>query len=577
MKKFGTLIFLLCVFCKIGPVSCYGADVELSKESVQSLLKILDSEILKKEEYDQEKRESIARRMSELNKSDYNEQRYWIARDLYNEYSSYDSDSALYYATMSYNLAKELDKKQWMDEMNINLSYLYSATGLFEEAKACLEKVDPGTLSGNMFINYYEKLLFFHTHKDQFVEITTVENPYTASAENLLKSLSNSLPLTDPDFSWLMGWRSLGSKEESQDAIPVMQKVLKGRKYNSRQDAMDSWMMSRLYEKVGDEDNKLRYLILSAISDVRTSNKEIASLEELANLMYLSGDLDRANSYINLSMECASHYKSRVREANLSRIQQSITLAYQNKNKEQTRNVNLALIALIVVLVFLVGAIIYISRQNKKLHDSRKALDVANSRLNENLEELQNAHVALTEANSRLSGLYSSAKQDTIELSLTNNAMESYIADIFAMCSDYINKMDDFRKKINRMIIAGRLDEVRDITKSTELSTSEIKELYAIFDEIFLKIYPDFVSDFNTLLRPEEQIHLKKGELLNTELRIYALVRLGISDSVKIAKFLHCSVQTVYNTRQRVRNKARIPKEEFASTVKSLGKMSYNL
>ena len=153
--------------------------------------------------------------------------------------------------------------------------------------------------------------------------------------------------------------------------------------------------------------------------------------------------------------------------------------------------------------------------------------------------------------------------------------MERYIADIFSMCSDYINKIDDFRKKINRMIIAGRLEEVRDITKSTELSTSEIKELYAIFDEIFLKIYPDFVADFNTLLRPEEQIHLRKGELLNTELRIYALVRLGISDSVKIAKFLHCSVQTVYNTRQRVRNKAIIPKERFAETVKSLGKMSY--
>lgn len=575
MGKFVTIIFFIGIFFNAGFLPCYGAGEDLAKENVSSLLKILDSEILNKDEYDKLKRESIARRMSELDKADYAEQRYWIARDLYNEYSSYDSDSALHYATMSYNLAKELGKKPWMDEMNINLSYLYSATGLFEEAKSCLEEVDPSTLSGNMFINYYEKLLFFHTHKDQFVEITTVENPYTESAENLLKSLSNTLPMTDPEFSWLMGWRSLGSKELSEEAIPVMLEVLKGRKYDSRQDAMDSWMMSRLYEKVGDENNKIKYLILSAISDVRTSNKEIASLEELANLMYLSGNLDRANSYVNLSIECANDYKSRVREANLSRIQQSITLAYQEKNKEQARKVNLTLIALIVVLVFLIGTIIYIAMQNRKLHDSRKALDNANSQLNENLKELQSAHAALTEANNRLSGLYSSAKQDTIELSITNNAMERYIADIFSMCSDYINKIDDFRKKINRMIIAGRLEEVRDITKSTELSTSEIKELYAIFDEIFLKIYPDFVADFNTLLRPEEQIHLRKGELLNTELRIYALVRLGISDSVKIAKFLHCSVQTVYNTRQRVRNKAIIPKERFAETVKSLGKMSY--
>lgn len=575
MSKFITILFFIGLFCYAASLPCYGAADDLSNENVPSLLKILDSEILNKDEHDRMKRENIARRKSELDKSDYPEQRYWIARDLYNEYSSYDSDSALHYATMSYNLARELDKKAWMDEMNINLSYLYSATGLFEEAKSCLEEVDPNTLSGNMFINYYEKLLFFHTHKDQFVEITTVENPYTASAENLLKSLSNTLPMTDPEFSWLMGWRSLGSKELSQEAIPVMHKVLKGRQYNSRQDAMDSWMMSRLYEKIGDEDNKMRYLILSAISDVRTSNKEIASLEELANLMYLSGDLERANRYINLSIECANDYKSRVREANLSRIQQNITLAYQERNREQSRKVRLALVALIVVLVFLVGAIVYIAKQNKKLTYSRKALDEANSRLNANLDELQKAHAALTEANNRLSGLYSSAKQDTIELSNTNNAMERHIADIFSMCSEYINKMDDFRKKINRMIIAGRLEEVRDITKSTELSTSEIKELYAIFDEIFLKIYPDFVTDFNTLLRPEEQIRIKKGELLNTELRIYALVRLGISDSVKIAKFLHCSVQTVYNTRQRVRNKAIIPKDRFADTVKSLGKMSY--
>ena len=100
-----------------------------------------------------------------------------------------------------------------------------------------------------------------------------------------------------------------------------------------------------------------------------------------------------------------------------------------------------------------------------------------------------------------------------------------------------------------------------------------LKEFYHSFDAIFLHVYPDFVEDFNSLLRPEERIVLKEGELLNTELRIYALVRLGISDSVKIAEFLHCSPQTVYNNRLKTRNKAVIPKEKFADTVRSLGKM----
>ena len=115
---------------------------------------------------------------------------------------------------------------------------------------------------------------------------------------------------------------------------------------------------------------------------------------------------------------------------------------------------------------------------------------------------------------------------------------------------------------------------VKDLTKSPELSHGEIKELYSNFDQIFLRVYPNFVEDFNSLLRPEERISIKKGELLNTELRIYAFVRLGINDSVKISKFLHCSVQTVYNTRQRVRNKSDIPNEKFASVVRALGKPS---
>lgn len=199
-------------------------------------------------------------------------------------------------------------------------------------------------------------------------------------------------------------------------------------------------------------------------------------------------------------------------------------------------------------------------------------LDQANEALNMRVSELHAAREQLHAANESLTALYASVKEDARELARVNDAKEKYIADIFAICSDNVDKLDEFRKKINRMIMAGRFDEVRELTKSPELSHSELKELYANFDRIFLQIYPEFIADFNSLLRPEEEIRLKKGELLNTELRIYALVRLGLNDSVKISNFLHCSVQTVYNTRLRIRNKARVPREEFAARVRSLGK-----
>lgn len=158
------------------------------------------------------------------------------------------------------------------------------------------------------------------------------------------------------------------------------------------------------------------------------------------------------------------------------------------------------------------------------------------------------------------------------QLRESNYVKEEYIGYVFSICSNYISKLDEYRKNINRKLKANQLEDVKALTDTHSMAQNELKEFYHNFDAIFLHIYPDFVSDFNALLHPDEQIVLKDGELLNTELRIYALVRLGITDSVKIAEFLHYSPQTVYNNRLKTRNKAIIPREEFAAVVRSLGR-----
>lgn len=226
---------------------------------------------------------------------------------------------------------------------------------------------------------------------------------------------------------------------------------------------------------------------------------------------------------------------------------------------------------LIGFLVVLVVAIIFIYVQMRRLRRSRRQLHDANSELHSRVTELQEVRSRLNEANQRLTENYSTARRGVEALSLTNEAKEKIICDLFAICSNNISKIDDFRKHVNRLVVAGRYDEVRELVKSPEMSQSEIKEFYANFDRIFLQIYPDFVADFNGLLRPDEQITPRRGEMLTTDLRIYALVRLGINDSVKISKFLHISSQTVYNTRMRTRNKALLPKDEFTDAVRKLG------
>ena len=204
---------------------------------------------------------------------------------------------------------------------------------------------------------------------------------------------------------------------------------------------------------------------------------------------------------------------------------------------------------------------------------SRSKLHEMNEELNRHVDNLSEAQRQLKEANDKLQTLNVKLKDVNTQLRESNYVKEEYIGYVFSICSSYISKLDEYRKNINRKLKANQVDEVKVMTGRSTMAQSELKEFYGNFDAIFLHVYPDFVKDFNELLKPEEQIQLKEGELLNTELRIYALVRLGINDSVKIAEFLHCSPQTVYNNRLKVRNKAIVPKEKFAETVRSLGKM----
>lgn len=476
----------------------------LQDMNVDQLLSELDRTLDHKDDYVRAKNERIGQLRKNLASATDREQRYWIYRDLYNEYAFYDSDSAIYYAGRCLSVAGELGRGSWADEANMNLSYLYAATGLLEESANCLNRIDVGKLSQSMAIQYYEKLLFLFTHKDQYIGDNTLDAPYTKDAESLLYSMSDSVPPTDPFYYWFRGWRSLNSEDSSRVMIPRLQGVLETSGFETRMEAMDAYMLGRLYDRVGDEDNKLRYLILSAIADARACNREIASLEEIADFMYNKGELYRANEYINYCIQWANDYKSRVRVGRLANLQNNISKAYQREKDAQQAKINSYMWMLVAILVVLLCALAFIILQMRRLRQSRRALNDANIRLNGHVGELQQLQAQLRAANEQLSEMYSSAKQGAITLSETNYAKERYIADIFAICSNYINKLDEFRKKINRMIMAGRFDEVRELTKSPELSHGELKELYANFDEIFLKIYPDFVSDFNSLLRPDE-------------------------------------------------------------------------
>jgi len=543
--------------------------IELSNEE---LLDTLDKTLTDKDIFEKNWRLKLEHLKSELATASDNEERFWTSRNIYNEYRTYDSDSALYYANLGLKYAEIANRQKWIDEMNIYRTYIYAATGLLEEAQKTLNQVNPDNLDINLLMQYYEQLLFLYTHRDQYIGLNTIENPYSAESQRLLDFLLKEVPKTNPNYCWFKGWYSLQDVNMSKEAISELLPIVGKSKFESVQDAKNAWVLSRLYERIGDDDNKMKFLILSSIADARTNNKEIASLEEIANIIYHKGDLKRANDYINYCLNCANDYKSRVRVGKIADLQHKISNAYQKESDAQSKSLKIYFITLIIFVILLLVTLAFSYYQNRQLRLNKIELNKVNSQLSSQIEEQKNLQMQLKDANGKLKDMYSTAKQRTVELSEINYKIEKYIANIFEICSSYINKLEDFRRNIHRLLIERKFDEISKLARNPELSNAEIKELYHNFDTIFLSIYPNFVEDFNSLLMPEERIILKKGELLNTELRIYALVRLGLNESPKIARLLHCSVRTVYNTRQRIRNKSKIPKEFFAETVRNLSK-----
>lgn len=571
-KSFITIILLVISICGASAKSSAALNSSLS---TQQLLDSLDSSLGKSAAYTAEKERRISSLRRRLSQTANPEQRFWICRNLVDEYCSYNSDSALHYIDASTAVGRQTGRREWVDEMNLNRAYIYAATGLLSEAESALNEVDPRQMTPALASEYYNRLLFVLTHKDQYLGKNSLTRPYSERAKAMLDSVSRLMQPSDPQYIWFLAWRSMTDPAKTREAIPVVEKALESSTYSTREEAMNAWILSRLYELTGNSDMMMRYLILSAIADVRTSNKEIASLEEISNRLYQSNDLERANDYISHCLQLANDYKSRVRVGRLADLQYHITKAYSQRNDRQRRKLNVYFIIALVFAAGLAVAMLILYKQNRRIHRSKTELDRSNAQLNSKVEELSQTRRQLKEANDRLEILYRNVRDEAGELAAGNDAKERYIADIFAICSDYISKLDEFRRKIYRQIVAHNFDEVKELTKSHELSHGEIKELYQNFDSIFLKVYPNFVDDFNTLLRPDERVAMKKPGVLTTELRIYALVRLGINDSVKIARFLHCSTQSVYNARMKMRNKSDISKEQFAEAVRRLGKPAF--
>lgn len=564
-------LFILIV-CLLFPAYACADTSKHALEENRKLLHSLDSLLEQQDLFVRVKEERIKQLKMQYSRVKDVKELYAMNRMVYLEYRVYDADSALHYINKNIQLAQQTNNRTWEVVSLLEQSFVLTSSGLLTEALKAVSDIQPEELPQNLRSEYFGRLCTLYSRlRDYSSENSQLSEHYN----NLQKAFRDSVYLTaTPDelrYWNCRAWLYLGTPEIE----PVKQAFEENKQTlsnDSRKYSIATYNLSAIYRSENNESKYLENLILSAMADIRSVNGDIGSLQEIAEYLFKHGEIDRAYNYILYCSQKAMLFHNRVRIVKMSHLQNQIYKAYQEQSRTQQKRLQASLIAVSFLFLVLIGALLFIRKQMRRLKEANLKLDSTNQKLSVNMDALSTAHQRLEEVNMQLKDLNTQLQEVNDQLRESNYVKEEYIGYVFNICSTYISKLEEFRKNINRKLKVGQIEDVKAMTDSSATASNELKEFYQNFDTIFLHLYPDFVGDFNALLLPEERIELKEGELLNTELRIHALIRLGITDSVKIADFLHCSAQTVYNNRLRTRNKSIIPKEDFINAVKKLGK-----
>lgn len=539
----------------------------------ERLIKSLDSVLAVSDEFVKAKEtriEQLRRKESPMLKD---EERMWLNKMLYDEYSVYQADSAMAYVNDNIDIARRLGRRSQENEWRISKAFLLAAQGLLSEAEKEMAQIDIDAISDDAKYSYYETAIYLYSHLSQYIGHS---NGMSAHYDSISVALRNEalrhILSTHPAYYSLRASMLDGPTDPDWAGVKAkLVEAVDSQPLNNRTSAINAYNMAKMCLAEGDEDGHAGYLIKSAIADARMCNRDIASLEELANIMYQQGDFDRGSAYINHCLKAALLYPNRVRVVNISSVIDKLQRATELRNIEQERMLGRSLVAVSILSAVLLLVIVVTFVQFFKLKHAHVNLVESKALLNEHMKELHETQERLYSVNRALTETNDKLRQSNDRLMDSNYVKEEYVGYVFSICSNYLTKIEEYRKNIARKLKVGKIDDVKALIANPQIEQNELRDFYHRFDITFLHLYPQFVEDFNSLLRPEERIILKKGELLNTELRIYALVRLGINDSVKISEFLHMSPQTVYNNRLKTRNKAIAPKDEFLAQVRRLG------
>ena len=571
---------------------------KVSSQETDSLMRTLEETLLQRETFVHQREEIITDLKTRLKNADNDEERYSLIGNLFDTYKPFNTDSAYYYSLQRERVARNLGDSIKVLDSRMNRASALIAVGMYHEVWDVMRNINPGSLPDYMLPYYYYIMRTLKGNMADFSVFSPIRAKYNAETcayrDSIIRvnepgSLARAISMADHHNAY----------GQYLKAVEIMSNYMAEHELSDHDKAICAWTLADSYQHLGNIPELKKQLIISSIGDIKAAVREYVSLRQLALLLYKEGDLERAYRFMNIAFDDANKSNARQRLVELSAYYPEISGIYVQKISQQKESLRSALWIIGILAGVLILALIYVGKQMKTISRSKKQLAEANDSLNNLNSKLSKSNDSLNTANERLLLTNTRLNEANLQLNEMNNQLneaveglnkanaelkeaylkieensrlkEAYIGKYMDKCMMQIDSIDTYRKSLLKLATSGKNEELKNRLKATDTVDDRLKGFYQNFDNTFLDLFPNFVDDFNALLLPEEAIQPKRKGTLNTELRIFALIRLGITDSDKIARFLRYSVTTIYNYRTKVRNKALGDRSLLEEAVRTLG------
>ena len=536
-------LIVIIITLMIQPIYIKGDNNQLYKQ--------LDAALAQRAHYVELKEKSLNEIKQGAKYVTSNEDKLKLYEQLANEYKAYEYDSAMTYVNKGLILAQKSNNIFFNKRFQLSQTRLLITRGFYAEAKEILQKIEPKEEPRDYQFLYYYTMYGLYNNWSTYCENNEFSKNYDLKKVEYLKKAIELSPKKDAFYYYLMGELYYFSNHPNNNkTIQYYKKALSMEKANSRLHAMTAFALSEVYQKANNLELMEHYLLVAAISDVISATKENVALQDIALFIYKhkTRSLNKAQEYINLSLEDAYTYKSRLRRIEISSKLQLITNAYTDDIKTTNRLLNIALLVIILLLLGVGISSLFIRKKNRLLKQKKDEISATSDKM-----EKLNGQLHLIND----------------ELKDTNQKRERLVKVYIDLCYKNIERNQKLRTLAVRKIKANQSKELLSLLSSSSSTEKENKEFLTEFDKAFLSLYPTFVNELNQQLTESAHIQLKENGEMPPILRVCALLRLGITESSKIAGILSYSPQTVYNYRSILKNNA-IDKEHFEENVLKL-------